>query len=134
MPSGINNNKTVTISDSFRIIIVHQNQKIMARITDNGLKEIPSEFIEPYLATFMGSMVEFIASANTAEEKAKRNGLGWTVDEIKNWVKGVEVFVSMTCGIHARYAMMNEMHRFIEMPNDELQKVCKKVTYGETEK
>ena len=54
----------------------------MSRITDNGLPQIPSEFIEPYLATFMGSMVEFIASAITEEEKAKRNGLGWTVAEI----------------------------------------------------
>jgi len=106
----------------------------MSRLIDNGLKEIPSEFIEPYLATFMGSMVEFVASAITAEEKAKRNGGGWTVDEIKNWVKGVEVFVSMTCGVHARYAMMNEMYKFIEMPNDELKAVCHKVTYEEIEK
>ena len=33
----------------------------MSRLTDNGLREIPSEYIEPYLATFMGSMVEFVA-------------------------------------------------------------------------
>jgi hypothetical protein len=106
----------------------------MSRIIDNGLREIPSEFIEPYLATFMGSMVEFIASARTPEEKAKLNGIGWTVDEVKNWVKGVEVFVSMTCGIHARYAMMNEMYKFNEIDNDKLKEICRKVTYGEIEK
>ena len=102
----------------------------MSRITDNGLPQIPSEFIEPYLATFMGSMVDFVASAITEEEKAKRNGLGWTVAEIKAWVKGVEVFVSHTCGVHARYAMMNEMHRFTELSDEKLKKVCVKVAYG----
>jgi ribosomal protein L13E len=106
----------------------------MSRLTDNGLPEIPSEFIEPYLATFMGSMVEFVASAITEEEKAKRNGCGWTVAEIKAWVKGVEVFVSHSCGIHARYAMMNEMYKFVEMPDDVLKAICHKVTYGEIEK
>jgi hypothetical protein len=68
----------------------------MSRLTDNGLMEIPSEFIEPYLSTFMGSMVEFVASARTEEEKAKLNGVGWTVAEVKAWVKGVEVFISQT--------------------------------------
>lgn len=102
----------------------------MSRIKDNGLMEIPSEFIEPYLATFMGSMVEFVASANTEEEKAKRGGIGWTVEEVKAWVKGVEVFVSMTCGIHARYAMMNQMNKFTELSDEELKKICHKVTYG----
>jgi hypothetical protein len=101
----------------------------MSRLIDNGLKEIPSEFIEPYLATFMGSMVDFIASACTEEEKIKR-GTGWTVAEIKAWVKGVEVFVSHTCGLHARYAMMNEMYKFIEIPDEELKKICIKVAYG----
>ena len=103
----------------------------MSRLTDNGLREIPSEYIEPYLATFMGSMVEFVASAITEEEKAKRNGLGWTVAEIKAWVKGVEVFVSHSCGIHARYAMMNEMYKFVELPDDKLKEICHKATYGE---
>jgi hypothetical protein len=99
---------------------------------ETKLPQIPSEYIEPYLVKFMGSMVGFIASScDTEADKEKRNGIGWTIDEVKNWVKGVEVFVSHSCGVHARYAMMNEMHRFTEMPNDELKKVCRKVFYGE---
>jgi hypothetical protein len=93
------------------------------------LPEIPSEYIEPYLVKFMGSMIQFVASARTAEEKAKLNGVGWTVDEVKSWVKGVEVFVSQSCGIHSRYAMMNEMYKFVEIPNDKLLKICKKICF-----
>ena len=33
------------------------------------LPEIPSEFIEPYLAKFMGSMIEFISSACITQEE-----------------------------------------------------------------
>ena len=91
------------------------------------LPEIQSEFIEPYLAKFMGSMVEFVASAKTKERLKKDNGIGWTVADIKQWVKGVEVFVSQTCGIHARYAMMNEMDKFCKMKDQELYKTCRKV-------
>jgi hypothetical protein len=93
------------------------------------LNQIPSEYIEPYLAKFMGSMVDFVASAVlTEEEKQKRNGCGWTVAEVKSWIKGVELFVSHSCGIHAQYAMMNEMHRFTELPDEKLLEICKKVS------
>jgi len=93
------------------------------------LPEIPSEFIEPYLAKFMGSMVEFVSSACLTQEEldTERKGIRWTVADIKTWVKGVEVFVSQTCGVHARYAMMNEMNRFREMPDAELKEMCRKV-------
>jgi hypothetical protein len=99
------------------------------KLRDSNLNEIPSELIEPYLAKFMGSMVEFVSSACLTQEEldTERKGVGWTVAEVKKWVKGVEVFVSQTCGIHARYAMMNEMHRFCEMPDAELKEVCRKV-------
>ena len=91
------------------------------------LPEIPSGYIEPYLSKFMGSMVEYVASAKTEEQLKKDNGIGWTVADIKKWVKGVEVFVSLTCGIHARMAMMNEMYKFSEMEDKELYKTCRKV-------
>ncbi len=93
------------------------------------LPEIPSEFIEPYLSKFMGSMVEFVSSACLTQEEleTERQGIGWTVADVKQWVKGVEVFVSQTCGIHARYAMMNEMDRFTKLPDAELKEVCRKV-------
>ncbi len=98
------------------------------------LPEIPSEFIEPYLSKFMGSMVEFVASAClTQEELDERQGIGWTVADVKKWVKGVEVFVSQTCGIHSRLAMQNEMDRFCSLPDAELKEVCRKVVMGSFE-
>ena len=97
------------------------------------LPEIPSEFIEPYLSKFLGNMVGFIASACTEEEKKKR-GTGWTVDDIKAWIKGVEVFVSQTCGIHARIAMANEYYdRISRIDNDELKKICQDIYFGKKE-
>jgi len=91
------------------------------------LPEIPSEFIEPYLAKFMSHMVEFVCSANTEEEKQKNNS-GWTIAEIKNWIKGVELFVSFNCGVHARLAMQNHYyHIWKHLPDDEIKKICKQV-------
>lgn len=93
-----------------------------------NLPEIPSDFIEPYLVKFMGNIIEFASNACTEEEKQKRNGSGWTIAEIKNWVKGVEMFVSWTCGIHARYAMQNEFYlRWNTLPDDEIKSICKQV-------
>ena len=91
------------------------------------LPKIPSEFIEPYLAQFMGNMVEFMSNARTTEEKEKLGGVGWTAEEVKHWVKGVELFVSWYCGIHAKYAMMNAQRDFDRIPNDKLQEICKSV-------
>lgn len=93
------------------------------------LPEIPSEYIEPYLAKFMGSMIEFVSSACITQEEldTERKGIGWTVAEVKNWVKGVEVFVSHTCGIHARYAAMNQMLKFCDIPDAELKEMCQKI-------
>jgi hypothetical protein len=94
----------------------------------NKLPEIPSEFIEPYLQKFMGNIIEFAASACTEDEKKQRGGSGWTISEIKNWIKGVELFVSWSCGIHARLAMQNEFYqRWYRLPDDEIKKICKQV-------
>ena len=101
----------------------------MNTIKDSNLIEIPSEFIEPYLAKFMGNMIDFVASACLTQEEldTERKGIGWTVADVKKWVKGVEVFVSQTCGVHARYAMMNEMDRFTRLPDAELKELCRKI-------
>jgi len=93
--------------------------------TKYGLPEIPSEFIEPYLVKFMGNMIQYVACARTEEEKAK--GYGWTVAEVKQWLKGVEVFVSEFCGIHSRYAIMHEVQRWQEMSDEQLKELCDKV-------
>lgn len=92
------------------------------------LPEIPSEFIEPYLQKFMGSMVEFIANAYLTEEEKQEvgRGCGWTVAEIKTWIRGVDVFVNQSCGIHAQYAMSNEMDKMCNMPDAELKEICRK--------
>lgn len=91
------------------------------------LPEIPSDFIEPYLVDFLGRMVEFIATSKLTNEE-KVNKVGWTVSEMKQRIKGVELFVSFYCGIHARYAMMNAFQdHFEKIPDDELREICKKV-------
>jgi hypothetical protein len=90
---------------------------------------IPSEYIEPYLAKFLGSMVDFLACAYLTE-KDKQNtgkGIGWTVAEVKLWIKGVEVFVSQSCGIHAQIAMNNELQKFLRMSDEELKEMCAKI-------
>jgi hypothetical protein len=98
------------------------------KVQGSDLNVIPSEFIEPYLAKFMGNMVSYFSSAYlTEEEREKNGGYHWTVDEVKGWIKGVEKFVSQTCGIHARYAMMNEMDKMVKVPNEKLKEICRKV-------
>jgi hypothetical protein len=71
-------------------------------------------------------MIDFIASARTQEEIDK-NHCGWTVAEVKLWIKGVEVFVSHFCGIHSQIAMQNELQKFLKMPDDELKEFCMKI-------
>lgn len=40
----------------------------------------------------------------------------------------MEVFVSMSCDIHARYAMMNEFYnRWKDIPDSDLKDICIKV-------
>ena len=94
--------------------------------TKYGLPEIPSEFIEPYLVKFIGNMIQYIACARTEEDKEAR-GLGWTVKDVRGWLKGVEVFVSEFCGIHSRYAMMHEVQRWEKMTDEQLLELCKTV-------
>lgn len=93
-----------------------------------SLPEIPSEFIEPYLTKFMGNIIEFAANAVTQEEKERRGGSGFTITEIRQWVKGLELFVQWNCAIHARYAMSNEFYqRWCFMTDEQIQTLCRQV-------
>ena len=94
--------------------------------TKYGLPEIPSEFIEPYLVKFLGNMIQYVACAST-EEDIKKNHCGWTVSEVRQWLKGVEVFVTEFCGIHSRFAITNEINRWDRMTDEQLLEVCNKV-------
>lgn len=98
---------------------------------ESKLPEIPSEYIEPYLAKFMGNVIEMAAFAYTEEELKKKGGVGHTIPQLKEWVKGVEFFVSSCCGIHSRYAMMNELDRLRKIPDDEFKKIAREVFFGE---
>ena len=77
--------------------------------------EIPSELIEPHLAKFFGSMIECIATdfISPAEAKAMLRGIDW--------------FVSDSCGIHAKLACSNEVDRFKNVDDSALIKMAKKI-------
>jgi hypothetical protein len=77
--------------------------------------EIPSEYIEPYLKTFLSMQIESI-------------GLGYsTPAEARADLKGVEHFVSIFCGIHSRFATSNEYNKFCSMSDEQIIEICKKV-------
>ena len=70
-----------------------------------GLKEIPSELIEPYLKAMLSVELECIAFKPTQEQ----------LDTSKANLKGVERFVSRFCGIHSRCMVTNVYTHFYEM-------------------
>ena len=79
------------------------------------LNEIPSEFIEPYLVTFLTAKIEAV-------------GMGFeTPDAARADLKGVERFISIFGGIHARYATMNKYTEFCALPDQDMIKICKEV-------
>ena len=98
-------------------------------IETKQIKELSSELIEPYIKGFMGTMIDFFASAyiTKEEQEAVGRGCGWTVDELKKWLRGVDVFISVTSGIHARMAASNEFQKMIQMDNKELKEMCRKI-------
>jgi hypothetical protein len=78
------------------------------------MNEIPSEFIEPYLHTFLSMQIESI-------------GLGFTTPaEARAELKGVEHFIMIFAGLHARYAVMNEYGKFCRMTDEQIIEICKK--------
>jgi hypothetical protein len=76
------------------------------------LNEIPSEFIEPYLVRFLGMNIDAIAM-----------GLQ-TPEETRNYLKGVECFISYFGGIHCRIATSNQYNKFVNLSDDEMIKLC----------
>lgn len=81
----------------------------------NKLPEISSEFIEPYLTKVMGGMFESI-------------GLGLLPPkDAKQMLRGIDWFISQTCGVHARIAMSNTLCKFIDLTDKQLIEICKRV-------
>lgn len=77
------------------------------------LGEIPSEFIEPYLQSFLVMQIEAVGCGLTQPEEAR------------NYLRGVQYFISSFAGIHARYAVSNEYDRFINLDDDKMIEICK---------
>jgi len=79
------------------------------------LPEIPSEFIEPYLAAYFGSVIQSV-------------GYGFkSVAEAKHDLAGVERFISQFGGIHSRLATANEYFKVLNMNNKRFKRLCSKV-------
>jgi hypothetical protein len=79
------------------------------------MDEIPSEYIEPYLRTFLMMEIESV-------------GFGFsTPAEARAELKAVEQFFMIFAGLHARYAVMNEYGKFSRMTDEEIIEICKKV-------
>lgn len=80
------------------------------------MDEIPSEFIEPYLLTFLKSKIESV-------------GLGYeTPEQVRQQLKVIERFTSLFCGLHARIATSNQYRKFYNLSNDDMIEICKEVT------
>ncbi len=82
--------------------------------------EIPSEFIEPYLQNFLGNQIDGIAMGLQQPQ------------ETRNYLRGVKYFVDCYCGIHARLATSNVYDKFINLSDEDMIRICKKVTKGST--
>ncbi len=79
------------------------------------MEQIPSEFIEPYLKTFLMAIIEGV-------------GGGWTTPaEARADLKGVERFICLFGGLHSRIAVSNESYRFCQLSDEDMIKICKKV-------
>jgi hypothetical protein len=79
------------------------------------LDEIPSEFIEPYLVTYMSMVIESV-------------GFGFdTPAEARERLKGIERFISIFGGIHARLATQNRVYDFCNMSDEKMIEICKQV-------
>ena len=77
------------------------------------LKEIPSEFIEPYLVNFLSEHIFAIGHELETPEQARIS------------LKEVDRFVSQYCGIHARIGTSNKYREFINLDNKEMIDICK---------
>lgn len=78
-------------------------------------KLIPSELIMPYLERYFMLLLEELAYFNT--EPAK----------IKIQLEGLARFIRFTCGIHARFAISNEVDRLTQIPDNELKAIAREI-------
>lgn len=79
----------------------------------NELPEIPSEFIEPYLQQMI-SMELMALENNFTEEQLKKS---------KDNLRGVEVFVSRFCGLHAKIAVGNIFYHFYNLDLEQVKNI-----------
>jgi len=84
-------------------------------LRSRGLNEIPSDFIEPYLAAMLSVELECIAFTPTQER----------LDEAKANLRGVERFVSRFCGVHSSLAVSNVYDSFYNMTLDQAKNIIK---------
>ena len=87
---------------------------ISEALRTRGLKQIPSEFIEPYLQAMLSVELECIEFRPTEER----------LEEAKQNLRGVERFVSRFCGIHASIATSNVYDNFYRMTLEDVKKIC----------
>ena len=82
--------------------------------TEKGLARIPSELIEPYITEYIGSIIEAVGIGMKSPEDAS------------NDIKGLDRFVSYTCGIHARLAMDNFRFDNVQYPDqiERFKEIC----------
>ena len=78
------------------------------------LPEIPSEFIEPYIIKFFGSILESVALGYLSPTEARQQLIG------------VEWFVDINCGVHARIATSNIFEKLKRLSDDDMLKISQK--------
>ena len=76
---------------------------------------IPSEFIEPFLVSYISYQLESTAFGFRTHKQVVAD------------LEGLQKFVSLFCGIHSRYAMNNEVYKIKEMHPNTWKAIAKKV-------
>jgi len=80
------------------------------------LREIPSEFIEPYIVDYISKSLKALAEGRDFDD----------VDDFKSKMQGMHRFIQHTCGIHARLASDNMIFgKLINGDNDEILSAAK---------
>lgn len=83
------------------------------------MDEIPSEFIEPYLVTYISMVIEGVGLGFTKPEEARAN------------LKGVMRFISIFGGLHSRIAVSNKYMDFCDLSDEKMIEICKEVCKDE---
>lgn len=85
------------------------------------LDEIPSEYIEPYIVTYFSMVIESVGFGFYTPAKARER------------LKGMERFICIFAGIHARIATSNKVNDFCRLSDEAMIKICKQVCKSENE-